>query len=213
MTASIPPAPVPALNAPAPGELQPSSPFAPGIYQEQGIASWYGYPFHGRRASNGEIFDMNQPVAAHRTLPFGSMVRVTNLNNGLSTDVRVIDRGPFVGNRVIDLSFAAATAIKMIGPGTAQVRLDLLSSPAPVVGYFAVQVGSFQQKENAESVRSQFVARYPVAVQLVETSGGRYYRVRIGLERTQADAAQLAAVLVGERGFTTTFVVRLDDVH
>src|SRR5207248_9296380 len=83
----------------------------------EGNASWYGVPFHGRRASNGEIYDMHKLTAAHRTLPFVTAVRVTNLNNGKSTVVRITDRGPFVDNRVIDLSFAAAREVDSIGPG------------------------------------------------------------------------------------------------
>ena len=86
------------------------TPFVPGVYLEQGVASWYGVPFNGRRAANGEIFDMNMMVAAHRTLPFGSIVRVTNLNNGLQAEVRIIDRGPFVGGRVLDLAYGLRRA-------------------------------------------------------------------------------------------------------
>src|SRR6185437_1597446 len=115
-------------SSPVPVESEPA-PVAPSTFVQQGVASWYGKPFNGRHASDGEIYHMNDAVAAHRTLPFGSMVRVTNLNNGLHTDVRIIDRGPFVHGRIIDLSRAAARAIQMIGPGTAPVRIELLSSP------------------------------------------------------------------------------------
>ena len=94
----------------------------PGEYVEEGVASWYGDPFNGHRTSNGEIYDMYQFTAAHRTLPFGVVLRVTNLSNGKQTEVRINDRGPFVGNRIIDLSLSAARAIEMVGPGTAQVR-------------------------------------------------------------------------------------------
>ena len=97
------------------------------MFIEEGIASWYGMPFNGRRAADGEIFDMNTLVAAHRTLPFGSIVRVTNLNNGRRSHVRVIDRGPFVGDRILDLARAAAVALDMIGTGTARVRIELIS--------------------------------------------------------------------------------------
>jgi rare lipoprotein A len=97
--------------------------------RETGHASWYGHPYHGQRASSGEIYDMNQMTAAHLRLPFGTWVRVTNLSNGLRTDVRVNDRGPFVKNRIIDLSRAAAEQIEMIGPGTARVRLEVVGLP------------------------------------------------------------------------------------
>jgi rare lipoprotein A len=192
---------------PAPSLTQP---FEPGAYSEQGMASWYGLPFHGRRASNGEIFDMNQPVAAHRTLPFGSVVRVTNLSNGLTVDVRIIDRGPFVANRIIDLSMAAAQSIKLIGPGTAPVRIELVSSAAPLTGYFAVQIGAFQQRANADRLRATLVSRYPVAIQEYESPGGHFYRVRVGREISPAAAQQLALTLASDGGYQT-FVVRLDD--
>ena len=96
---------------------------------ETGLASWYGHPYHGRPAANGEIYDMEKLTAAHRTLPFGTWVRVVNLSNDKTVDVRIIDRGPFVEGRIIDLSHAAAEAIGLIGPGVARVRLDILSLP------------------------------------------------------------------------------------
>ena len=95
-----------------------------------GVASWYGHPYHGRRTSNGEIYDMDQMTAAHLSLPFGTLVRVTNLDNGRGTEVRINDRGPFVNGRIIDLSRAAARQISMIGPGTAKVRVEVIATPA-----------------------------------------------------------------------------------
>ncbi len=96
---------------------------------ETGLASWYGRPYHGRAAANGEIYDMEKFTAAHRTLPFGTWVRVTNLANDKSVDVRIIDRGPFAGGRIIDLSRAAAEVIDMIRQGLARVRLDIIFTP------------------------------------------------------------------------------------
>lgn len=93
---------------------------------EEGIGSYYGDEFDGKPTSNGEIYDKNQLTAAHRSLPFNTKVRVTNLVNGLSTVVRINDRGPFVAERIIDLSVAAAKEIHMIGPGTARVRVEVL---------------------------------------------------------------------------------------
>ena len=109
-TRAVPPPPAPAV--------QPAT--------ETGIATWYGYPYHGRRAASGEIYDMEQMTAAHRTLPFNTRVRVFDLENGRTVEVRINDRGPFVANRVIDLSRAAARALAMLGPGSAQVRLQVL---------------------------------------------------------------------------------------
>src|SRR5271165_445629 len=103
----------------------PPSAVKPG-YREDGIASWYGHPYHGRPAADGEIYDMEKMVAAHRTLPFDTWVRVYDLDNSKSVEVRIIDRGPFVDGRIIDLSHAAARAIDMVGPGLANVRLEVI---------------------------------------------------------------------------------------
>jgi rare lipoprotein A len=102
-------------------------------YREQGIASWYGHPFHGRKTSNGEIYDMNEMTAAHTTLPLPTWVEVTNLTNGKRIIVKVNDRGPFVGKRVIDLSYAAANALDMVRGGTAQVEVRALDGPPPTM--------------------------------------------------------------------------------
>src|SRR4051812_15767525 len=97
---------------------------------ETGIASWYGVPYHGRRSASGEIFDMEMLTAAHRALPFQTWVEVTNLSNGKQVDVRINDRGPFVGGRVIDLSMAAARQLDMVRAGTARVQLKVIAPPA-----------------------------------------------------------------------------------
>ena len=175
------------------------------------MASWYGDPFNGRRAANGEIYDMYQLTAAHRTLPFGAIVRVTNLRNGKEIEVRITDRGPFVANRVIDLSLAAAQAIDMVGPGTAPVRLEILGGPNPQVGFFGVQVGAFQSQDNAERFQAQLAARYgTVSIALYDSPNGLFYRVRVGRLPTLAAAQQLADQLHANDQLTT-FVVRLDD--
>src|SRR6266851_5922354 len=96
---------------------------------ETGVASWYGVPYHGRRAASGEIYDMEKLTAAHRALPFQTWVEVTNLTNGKRVDVRITDRGPFAHGRIIDLSQAAAREIDMLGAGTAHVRLRVIVPP------------------------------------------------------------------------------------
>ena len=176
------------------------------------MASWYGFPFHGRRASDGEIYDMNQMVAAHRTLPFNSIVRVTNLNNGKQTEVRIIDRGPFVEGRIIDLSRAAALAIDMVGTGTAPVEIEVLSGPSnPTVGIFAVQIGAFSDEANADRIRDRMLVTYSsVTIQEIDTSNGHFYRVRVGRYATEDEAQQAAVKLTQEGGFNS-FVVRLDE--
>jgi rare lipoprotein A len=154
---------------------------------------------------------MHQFTAAHRTLPFNSVVRVTNLSNGMQTEVRINDRGPFVANRIIDLSFSAAQAIGMLGPGTAQVRLEILSGPSPAAGFFAVQVGAFLKQENAQRVRAQLEASYsPVTIVAYDSPSGLFYRVRVGHYSTEDAARQLASELRDNQQFTT-FVVRLDE--
>jgi len=180
---------------------------------EQGIASWYGEPFNGRRAADGEIFDMNSLVAAHRTLPFGSILRVTNMNNGREIEVRVIDRGPFIANRVLDLARAAAVRLDMIGTGTAPVRIELLSGPSSAGAVYTVQAGSFSDRGNAERLRERLLAQYqPIYVQPIRLGETRYYRVRVGRFASPDDAQQAADQLKASEGFHA-FVLRLDSVE
>lgn len=196
-----------ARNPPPP--YRPST--APAVVgsTENGIASWYGHPYDGRRAADGETYDMETLVAAHRTLPFNTWVRVYNLNNNKTVDVRIIDRGPFVDGRIIDLSHAAAQAIDMIGPGIAQVRLEIISSPPSVApAAFGVQVGAYLNRANAERLRAQMQGRYGNA-QIVLEKG--FWRVFVGREATEADANALAArILQDSPEKKDAFVVRLD---
>jgi rare lipoprotein A len=157
---------------------------------------------------------MNTLVAAHRTLPFGSIVRVTNLNNGREVEVRVIDRGPFVGDRILDLARAAAASLDMIGTGTAPVRIELLSGPSPALGEFTVQVGAFADRTNAERLRERLLARYePIFIQDYDSPTGHFYRVRIGRVPSPDAAQQLAMQLRTGEGFQQTFVMRLDQPY
>ena len=130
-------------------------------FVEEGIASWYGSDFHGKRTANGERYDMYSMTAAHKLLPFNTQVKVTNLQNGRSIVVRINDRGPFVANRVIDLTHTGASQIGMIGPGTARVRVETVGAvPAikngDIMGNFYVQVGAFSRKDNAERLVAKF---------------------------------------------------------
>ncbi len=207
----VPPSqPHPTPSGAPPAAPQPQSSTSGG-YVEEGVASWYGYPFQGRRTSNGEIYEMHEYTAAHRTLPFNAVVRVTNMTNGKQTEVRINDRGPFVGNRIIDLSLSAAQAIEMVGPGTAHVRLEVISGPNPSIGFFAVQVGAFLVKDNADRLKAQLESRYPpVSIVPFESANGTFYRVRIGRLPSEAAAQNLAEQLHESEQFTT-FVVRLDE--
>jgi len=210
----------------------PPRPPAPIIQGEQGLASWYGHPYHGRRSSSGEIYNMHDMTAAHRTLPFGTRVKVHNLENGRSATVRINDRGPFVAGRIIDLSNAAAKAIGM--SGLAQVRLEILSLgtkavapratptvpaprqggsslPQPPADAFAVQVGAFTDRRNAEALRDAIVPHFgPVTIQAFESGNGIFYRVRVGSENTEQGARALGEKLQDAGFADETFVVRLD---
>jgi rare lipoprotein A len=185
---------------------------APAGYTEQGNASWYGNPFHGRHAANGEIYDMYKLTAAHRTLPFETMVRVTNLSNGKTTTVRITDRGPFVENRIIDLSLAAAREIESVGPGVVPIRLEVLGNVNPTAGSFTVQVGAFRDRANAEHLRDRLSTSYsPIFIQQFDSPNGMYYRVRVGKISSEDAAHDLGEQLRAQESFTP-FVVRLDEI-
>jgi rare lipoprotein A len=148
--------------------------------EKVGLASWYGDPYHGRRTSNGETYNKYGMTAAHRTLPFDTVVKVNNLENGRNVKVRINDRGPFKDNRVIDLSYAAAKEISMIGPGTAKVSLEVLQvvpNPFPLT----IQVGSFKDRNHAEDAKKSLEKSYrPVLIKKFESTEGKYYRVLVG---------------------------------
>jgi rare lipoprotein A len=205
-------APSPPRSGAAPKRRRDNSIPVPAGYTEQGEASWYGVPFHGRQASNGEIYDMNKLTAAHRTLPFETMVRVSNEKNGKSTVVRITDRGPFVNNRIIDLSYAAAREIESIGPGVVPVRLEVLSTGInPEVGFFTIQVGSFRERANAERLRERLSVAYsPTFVKRYDTANGTLYRVHAGKVSGEEAAKELGERLRSREG-VTPMVIRLDD--
>jgi len=199
--AHAPPAPRPSPHTPAP-KLGDS---------EAGVASWYGAPYHGRPAANGEIYDMEKLTAAHRTLPFDTWVRVENLTNGKSVDVRIIDRGPFVGNRIIDLSHAAAQRLDMIGPGTAQVRIVVVKPPArETSSLYAVQVGVFKAKENADKLQAEMKTKYGKARVSMRQGSPPTWRVLVGEESSASKAEDLALRIRGDISISNAFVVRLD---
>ncbi len=194
---------------------------------EYGYASWYGHPYHGRATSSGEIYDMHKLTAAHRTMPFGTEVEVTNQENGEKVRVRINDRGPFVDGRIIDLSLTAAKAIRMVGPGTAMVQVKVVRAPdsatgsgPPIIrpaatgspaisGRFTVQVGAFAVRHNAERLRDDLARRYPdFPVNTAPTPDGSRFRVWVGNEPSEERAAAIAQRLRQDE--VTAFVVRLD---
>ncbi len=161
-------------------------------WSQRGIASWYGPGFHGRKTANGETYDMDAMTAAHKELPFGTLVEVRNLDNGKSIRVRINDRGPFVRGRVIDLSRAGARAIDMLGPGTARVELRArLNAPATGPANFTVQVGSFRDRDRALDLAARLRPDYRVDVRA--TDG--WHRVHVGGRRSREGAKKLATQL------------------
>jgi rare lipoprotein A len=205
-----PPAPPPPGAEPSPSTVP--TPATVPEANEEGLASWYGHPYHGRPSASGEIYDMEQMTAAHRTLAFNTMVRVHDLDNQQSVDVRINDRGPFVDGRIIDLSHAAARAIGMIGPGTARVRLEILNVPAAAApARYAVQVGAFHYRDNAERLRTEMQAKYGTARLVVRPEDPGLWRVMVGAEPTEDSAGALAQRIRGDATHQiAAFVVRID---
>ncbi len=178
---------------------------------ETGLASWYGHPYHGRAAADGEIYDMETLVAAHRTLPFNTWVRVMNASNSKTVDVRIIDRGPFVDGRIIDLSHAAARSIDLLGPGVGPVRLEVIRLPQTMEpAIFAVQVGAFRSRDNADRLRDAMAALYGAARVVLRHGNPDVWRVLVGAEATPDAAGALAERIHAESGEKNGFVVRLD---
>jgi len=181
------------------------------IFEETGMASWYGAPYHNRRGSNGEIYNMHAMTAAHLTLPLGSVVRITNLKTGHSAVVRITDRGPFVTGRIVDLSLAAAKALDVYLPGTARVRLEVLQAPAPldVGGRWAVQIGSIAREQTAAELAEHLQRRYQTAKvqKFVSPAGGWWVRVRVADDDRQR-ANEVSRETETPEG--SVFLVRLD---
>jgi len=172
-------------------------------YEETGTASWYGEPYHGRRTASGEVYDMSQMTAAHRSLPFGSWVVVENLLNRRTVEVRITDRGPFTGDRILDLSNAAARVLGAVEPGVIPARLRVIGLPGATRrtpgGTFSVQVAAFTSENRATVLRDELARAWTgTYVQPAEVGGQRFYRVRLGRYATrpeaQGEAERLAAV-------------------
>lgn len=228
-TAYTPPAPPPISTAPATPAPAPSAnvgsaaPAAPEltsdeaivnsrqpIYSEEGMASWYGPNYHAHKGANGQVYDQNGISAAHRTLPMGSLIKVTNLQTGQSAVMRITDRGPFVPDRVIDLSVGAAKAVGVWRPGTARVRIDAYEAPKPIAegGRWCVQIGAFPHEGEAKKLEEHLAHKYQTA-NVIEFTGPTGHWVRI---RPQADdkgrAVEIAKKLKPIKG--EAYLVRLD---
>jgi rare lipoprotein A len=168
-------------------------------FSEEGVASWYGPQFHAKRTASGEVYNMYDLTAAHRILPMQTRIRVTNLENGKSVVLRVNDRGPFVGNRIVDLSYKAAQELDVIRPGLARVRVEALGRwPGGIPGRFFVQVGSFSQRENAARLMQEMHGRGYSGSRTVQAviNGQTFWRVQVGefgnLDKAEAARSQIA---------------------
>jgi rare lipoprotein A len=178
---------------------------------ETGLASWYGAPYHNRRSSNGEVYDMHALTAAHRTLPLDSIVRVTNVKTGHAVLVRITDRGPFIEGRVLDLSQAAARKVDVVQAGVAMVRIEVLRTPSSATtgGRWAVQIGGFDEQHAAEKLVDHLSHRYRTAkVQCFRSAVGEWW-VRA---RVENDDRKLAEEIVHDTRPSqgSIFLVRLD---
>lgn len=178
-------------------------------YREEGVASWYGKDFHGKQAANGERYDMYDMTAAHKLLPFGTMVRVTNKNNGKSIVVRINDRGPFVDSRIIDLSHTGAQKIDMLGAGTAPVMIETIGQvkglhDGKLEGQFYIQVGAFQLEANATNLVQELRQR-GYSARAVFASAINFWRVQIGPYTDLAKAESASEGLKGE--YQNNFIV------
>jgi rare lipoprotein A len=178
---------------------------------EIGMASWYGPPYHNRRGSNGEVYNMHAMTAAHRTFPLGSIVRVTNLKTGHTALVRITDRGPFIPGRVLDLSLAAAHKLDVWQPGVARVQVELMESGAPpgTPGKWAVQIGGMPDEKAATKLADHLTRRYHTAnvLRFKSPAGDWWIRVRV-LDDDRDRAQKLAAETTTPEG--AVFLVRLD---
>jgi rare lipoprotein A len=192
---SVAPAPI----APAPAAAEPAPASVPGqIYRETGIAAWYGRELHGKKTASGETFDMNALSAAHRTLPFGTLLRVTNLDNFKSITVKVIDRGPFDRSRVLELSYGASRELGFVSQGTARVRIET-SEPVRDPAVYTVQAANFTEEENAKLLKERLSKKFEVvSIVTFETNLARFYRVRVGSYSSEERAEQVAGKLTLE---------------
>lgn len=206
---SLPPPKPAALPQARPTEVPPAPPKEAARVQE-GVASWYGPGFHGNPTSSGVIYDMYQMTAAHPTLPLGTKVQVTNLENHRTVEVTINDRGPFVKERVIDLSYSAAKVLDMVGPGTARVRVEIVEGPkgGPIADFslkpfYTLQLGAFNQRGNAEALQWELDSLLGKgSAQIVPARLGtqEVFRVRMG-RFSQRDEAVAKGEELAKKGF------------
>jgi rare lipoprotein A len=211
--ATLPPARIPETVLPPGGvsadDLRYVTTHKP-ILSEVGYASWYTAPYKGRKAANGQVFDDTAMTAAHRTLPMGSLIVVTNIETRQRATMRVSDRGPFVEGRIVDLTIASAKATGIYIPGTARVRVDVYQTPKPIEtgGRWCVQIGAFHSESEAIRLKNQLARRYEGA-NVIEFPGEKSYWVRI---RPQGDDREMAELIASRLhpAEGKAFLTRLD---
>lgn len=173
---------------------------------QYGVASWYGEKFHGRKTANGEVYDMFQLTAAHKFAPLGIHAIVTDLRTGRSVRVRINDRGPFIGQRILDLSYASARQLGMLQRGLAKVKVRFLLDTVPPEPIFIVQAGAYTSRTNAAQVQRTLSAHYPEVWIAALRRGSRvFYRVRLGVF-TNRDIAEKAAKHTQALGYTASVI-------
>ena len=162
-------------------------------WQQVGTASWYGKDFHGRKTASGETYDMYGLSAAHKTLPLGTRVRVTNLDNGRHVDVPINDRGPFVGRRIIDMSYGAAKQLGMVQEGLAKVHVQVIQTPRTYTYCYSLQFGAFTERDNAVTMAEKISdIGYQPNIEEATVQGRQFYRVRLGSFQSLDKARSLA---------------------
>ena len=221
---AAPPPPPPAAATPhkhhasppeaagTPSSPEPASVGGKPLSVEFGLSSWYGPPYDKHPGANGEIYDQNAMTAAHRTLPLGTIIRVTNVATGQSAVVKITDRGPFIHGRVLDLSLAAAKATGVYRAGVARVKIEVFTLPASgySAGRWCVQIGAFSDERNAIALKADLLRRYP-ATQVIEFPGPTGYWVRI--KTAQADRewmTQLSTAIKPAEPGAEAWLLRLD---
>ena len=214
-TASTPPPIAPIAPTPVPhgGVTETDKQYVANhqpIYTEEGLATWYDAPYPGRKAANGQVFDRNALTAAHRTLPMGSLVQVTNEKTRQAAVMRITDRGPFIKGRVMDLSPASAKATGVYRAGLASVRIDVYKTPKPIDtgGRWCVQIGAFEHKGKAMKLKKQLQRKYPDA-QVIDFAGDTGHWVRIRPEGDKREEAEKIARRV-KAAEGDAFLTRLD---
>ncbi|CAN2046428.1 rare lipoprotein A [Candidatus Magnetomoraceae bacterium gMMP-1] len=190
-------------------------------YYERGIASWYGDDFHGKKTSNGEVYNMYAMTAAHKTLPLGTHVRVSNLNNGKSIRVRINDRGPFIDGRIIDLSYKAAQKIGLVAEGTASVSVTAINSSIiekNSLSHFSpadfskecltIQVGAFKNNDNAEILKQKLNKFYKdINIEIDKSKMQPIYRVKVGRCLALPQASHYEKMLI-KHGYADAFITK-----